>query len=162
MKQLLAGFALLLLVACAVSTVVPRAAVDPAALATELSRLPGAAVSREPLRFSYPGEVLFGRGAVLPMPGGIGLLDPLAEFFLRHPGPAWQVELRVQTEHGHDYDQSLAEKRSELLATYLLHKGVDLSRLFFQPEAAAGQPLVFTLKQPSATAKPEEKSGEKR
>ncbi len=115
-------------------------------LREQLKNLPGAALQQEPLGFSYPDQVMFGKGAVLPLPGGPKLLDPLAEMLKQNPELAWQVAVRAKTEHGQSYDQALAEKRSELLATYLLSKGAELGKLDFQPDAAVGDPLVFTLK----------------
>lgn len=153
MKKVVAGILLLLLMACATSA--PRVVkYDREALLAQLAQLPGVAVlAGEGVQFSYPAESMFGVGAVLPLPGGTGLLDPLAEFFLRNPGLPWSVDVRVKTDHGVDYDQMLAEKRSELLATYLLSKGVTLTDLYFQPAAASEQALIFTPKLPSPMAK---------
>ena len=147
MNRLVLGI-LLLLTACAASG--PQAVkLDPAQLQAQLERLPGARVSSlEPLRFSYPDQTMFGAGAVLPLPGGTALLDPLADFIRRNPSLDWRVDLQVETAYGTAYDQNLAEKRSELLATYLLSKGASLQKLHFHPEAAAGPPLIFTLTPP--------------
>ena len=96
---------------------------------------------------------MYASGAVLPLPGGTSLLDPLAAFFQRNPGLSWRVDVKAATVHGSAYDQNLAEKRSELLATYLLSKGVALAELDFIPEAGPGQPLVFTLTSSQQAAK---------
>jgi outer membrane protein OmpA-like peptidoglycan-associated protein len=143
MRYLLAGL-LLLLVSCAP----PKSSkpIDRETLLPQLSQLPGVVASAtEPLSFGYPEQVMFGSRAVLPMPGGPQLLNPLAQFLKQHPQTLWQVDLRVQTIYGAEYDQTLAEKRSELLASYLLSKGVNLQSLYFQPSFADGDPLVFTL-----------------
>lgn len=143
MRYLLAGL-LLLLLSCAP----PKSAkqVDGGTLLPQLSQLPGVVVaSAEPLSFSYPEQVMFGTHAVLPMPGGPKLLNPLAQFLKQHPQLPWQVDIRVQTIYGAEYDQLLAEKRGELLASYLLSKGVTLQSLYFQPSVTDGDPLVFTL-----------------
>ena len=153
MKRLLAGLLLLLLSACAAANGPRPVAVDAESLVAQIRQLPGAVLRENPLQFSYPEQAMFGVGAVLPLPGGTGTLNPLADFFLRNAGLVWQVEVPVQTEHGSEYDQALAEKRSELLASYLLYKKVDLSTLHFQPEAAAGEPLVFTLQTPITDGK---------
>ncbi len=150
MKYLLAGL-LLLLASCAPPKSARQTAVDQ--LLPQLSQLPGAVVAAtEPPSFSYPDQVMFGSYAVLPMPGGPKLLNPLAVFLKQHPQLRWQVDVRAQTGYGVEYDQSLAEKRSELLATYLLSKGVALQGLYFQPAAASGDQLVFTLKPDEATS----------
>ncbi len=139
----------LLLAACAPAPSSPPQAapqqVDLAGVRQQLARLPGAEVQEQPLAFSYPGQVLFGDGAVLPMPGGPKLLDPLAAFLKQNRQLVWQVEVRAETEQGPAYDQTLAEKRSELLASYLLSKGAELKNLHFQPEASAGAPLSLLL-----------------
>lgn len=150
MQYLLAGL-LLLLVSCAPATTVRQAnsekQVNSEKLLVPLSQLPGVVASAtEPLSFSYPEQVMFGTHAVLPMPGGPKLVNPLAQFLKQNPQLSWQVDIRVRTIYGVAYDQALAEKRSELLASYLLSKGVNLQNLHFQPTAAAGDQLVFTLK----------------
>jgi len=142
-KHLLLGL-WLLLAACAPPKPAKQITVE--SLLPQLQRLPGAVVTVTPPSFSYPEQVMFGSYAVLPMPGGPKLLNPLAGLLKRNPQLLWQVDVRVQTEYGDDYDQALAEKRSELLASYLLSKGVALQGLYFQPAAAAGDQLVFTLK----------------
>ena len=148
MNRLIVIIVLLLLTACAGTR--PQAVkIDHSTVLSQLEQLPGVQLETvEPVQFSYPAQTLFGAGAVLPLPGGTAILDPLAVFFQRNPGLKWRVSVQVQTAYGTTYDQHLAEKRSELLATYLLSKGVSLEDLQFHPEAAAGQPLVFTLTLP--------------
>lgn len=143
MRYLLLGL-LLLLGACApVKTAAPAKGES---LLPQLLQLPGAVVATAATPgFSYPDQVMFARYAVLPMPGGPKLLNPLAQFLIQNPQLSWQVEVRAQTTYGADYDQLLAEKRSELLASYLLSKGVDLHALSFQPIAGPGEQLIFTL-----------------
>ena len=135
---------LLLLGGCATSNTGP-AAYQP--LRNALTQLPGAVpTAGEIPAFGYPGQVMFGTHAVLPMPGGPKLLNPLAEFLQQNSSFDWLVDVRVQTIHGADYDQLLAEKRSELLASYLQSKGVNLYKLHFQPSTDDGDQLVFTVK----------------
>lgn len=154
MRKILAGLILTLLLSCATSGGPRPVVFDRATIITQLSTLPGAVVQSDGvLQFSYPEQALFGAGAVLPLPGGSKLLDPLAAFFLRHPGLLWQVDIQVGTGYGTAYDQALAEKRSELLATYLLSKGVDLAGLQFQPAATKEESLVFILNLPQKAAK---------
>lgn len=154
MRTFVVGMLFLLLAGCAAG-VAPVKEVDRGSLLEQLALLPGAAIENgEPLQFGYPGAALFGSAAVLPLPGGTGVLDPLADFFLRFPELSWDVEVRARTAYGEDYDQNLAEKRSELLATYLLSRGVNLQRLYFSPLAGEGEPLIFTLQQPSTLAEP--------
>ncbi len=152
MRTFVAGLMVLFLVACTPASA-PRAVTLVAVnLVQQLETLPGAVVTKDPLQFSYPDQSLFGAGAVLPLPGGTKVLDPLADFFLSNPGLNWLVDVRVWTGYGVDYDQTLAEKRSELLATYLLSKGVALDGIHFQPAAAERESLLFTLTSPSDTA----------
>lgn len=153
MNRVVVGILLLLLSACAASGPQP-VKFDRELLLVQLTTLPGVQITADrPVQFSYPAQSMFGTGAVLPLPGGVRLLDPLASFFQRNPGLSWRVDVQVQTEYGIDYDQSLAEKRSELLASYLLSKGVPLEDLTFHPEAADGPPLVFTLNLPQQAVK---------
>lgn len=153
MKWFVIAFVVLLLISCVpLEGARPRQA-DQEAIAAQLDRLPGVLVQRQNgLQFSYPEQSMFGAGAVLPLPGGTGLLDPLAEFLLRNAGLVWQVDVQAHTGHGAVYDQTLAEKRSELLASYLLSKGVELNFLNFQPTAAEEDLLIFTLLQPQEAA----------
>ncbi len=144
---------MVLLVGCVPQpTKKPEAKIDVTTMTQQLIQLPGVSIpTGQPISFSYPEQVMFGTGAVLPMPGGPKLLEPLAEFLKQNPGAKWDVVVRAQTIHGVEYDQALAEKRSELLASYLLSKGVELGRLSFQPDTADGDPLVFTLSLPTRT-----------
>jgi len=146
-------FAALLLLSACTATAPSNVISDSVPLLEQLAALPGARVDvEEPLRFSYPEQTMFAAAAVLPLPGGLAMLDPLAAFLRRNPGLNWRVDVRVTTAHGSDYDQNLAEKRSELLATYLLSREVALADLNFHPEAGSGQPLEFTLTEPRPAA----------
>ena len=148
--RFLLAILLLLLVSCAPPKSATQSNRDN--LLPQVSQLPGAVVANgEPLSFGYPAQVMFGTHAVLPMPGGPKLLNPLAEFLKQNPQVPWLVDVRVQTIYGDEYDQALSEKRSELLANYLLSKGVDLHNLYFQPSSSEGDQLVFTLKKTAAT-----------
>ncbi|KIH77798.1 hypothetical protein SAMN05660860_01305 [Geoalkalibacter ferrihydriticus] len=143
-----------LLTACAAplpdAPVVAPPAASPAALTSALAALPGAELlDTDEIGIRYPGEVLFSSGAVLPLPGGVGLLDPLARFLVDYPGNRWALKVRAETEFGEEYDQRLAEGRAELLKRYLLRRGVAPGQLDWQIEAGAGAPLeVLSLDPP--------------
>ncbi len=121
-------------------------ALSHAELRQELARLPGAEVSEgEPLRVSYPAGVLFGEFALLPMPGGSGMVDALARV-LRNSGLSWQLKLRAATGEGEEYDRQLAAERARVLLTYLKGAGVDPRKISLVSLAEAGSPLELTLK----------------
>lgn len=153
-RYLLLGVICLTLAACAPAP--GGSAKMPAAadLQRQLQALPGAEIIAGPeeLAFRYPQQRMFGPGAVLPLPGGSALLDPLADFLKKHPQSSWRVDLPVQSGYGSDYDLALAEKRGELLASYLLSEGVELQRLSFQPRVGPGEPLTFVLLPPQPAA----------
>lgn len=144
---------LLLLPACAPTPVLPPAppaplppALDGASLRLEAAALPGVSVADgEPLRLSYPGEVLFAAGAALPLPGGTALLDPLAAFLLAHPEARWTGTVRAGTGISPEYDAALAKKRQELLEAFFRNKGIAGDRLKLDVETAEGAPLELVL-----------------
>lgn len=146
MKPCIIALLLVLLAACAAPR--PKAppvfqptVAAPEALQSALAALPGAEALDGEIGIRYPGEVLFAAGAVLPLPGGLKLLDPLAEVLLAHPGNAWTLRVRAATVHGRDYDLELAEGRATLLQRFLARRGVAAERLEWQVEADAGAPL---------------------
>lgn len=113
-------------------------------LAAELVALPGATLSAEtPPVISYPEELLFGPGAVMPLVGSQAILDPLAEMLKSQPGWRWEATVRAVTSYGDGYDQQLAEGRARLLEKYLTARGVASATLEFKALAGAGNPFAL-------------------
>ncbi len=140
----LAGGMFLLLSACA-----PPPAEVPELPAEKLQTLPGALVSDDGLVISYPGNVLFANGSVLPLPGGMTLLDPLVALLIEQRDYRAEVTVR-SSGHGVEYDRQLAEKRAELLERICRNRGLEESRVQFTAAAGGGPPLEITL-QPSSS-----------
>lgn len=145
----------LLLAACVPASPPPPAApvVTPEALRAELrqqlAELPGAVLSEEPaLELSYPGEVLFFRGAVLPLPGGLELLEPLARAVAAHPDWHWRAVVRADTRVSPEYDIALARKRAELLGNFFRGRGLSPDRLEIFAEAGDDAPLQLSATAP--------------
>jgi len=136
----------------------PSAASEaPSQAVTELAQwlkgfeaLPGATLATVEGRpaLYYAGETLFAQGAVLPLPGGGALLDPLAEAMRSTPGGRWQVKVAAHSGEGPAYDQRLAAKRGELLMIYLTRRGVERERLEVVVDLAAEAPVTLVF-QPS-------------
>lgn len=114
----------------------------------ELAALPGAVVAADGLSLSYPGEVLFGAGAVLPLPGGMRLLAPLAEWMLQTPELSGTVTVRAMASDP-AYAQKLASTRRELLEKLLQGRGLTGDRLQWQVETGDGPPLEIHFQLPS-------------
>ncbi len=145
----------LLLTACAASQVTKKVdsgamvvspVVDAQALA-ELRNaavaLPGAEVGAdEPLTIRYPGQVIFSKGAALPL-AGVGVLDPLVAFLVGHSASRWQGTVRAASGVSPEYDQQLAQKRAELLGRYFESRGLSADRLTLK--AASGSGPAFEL-----------------
>lgn len=125
-----------------------RAALE-ATLAEKLKTLPGA-VATAPLAVEYPEEVLFAKGAVLPLPGGVEVLAPLAAVLHEGEGVHWRGVVRAATGVSAEYDRALAEKRAELLLRYLRGQGVSEERLTLTVEPGAGAPLSVALQPPAS------------
>jgi hypothetical protein len=129
----------------------------------ELSRqavadaLPGAVVSEDGLQISYPDNSLFAEGSVLPLPGGMAVLEPLVN--LLNNNRQFKVAVMVRS-NGHDeeYDKLLATKRMHLLETIFINRGLEKERLQMSVVTGAGAPLELALQPLSA----ERSSGEKR
>ncbi len=143
----------LLLAACATSPPVlpearPLAPLGSEALRRQLSALPGAEIGPdEPLTIRYPGEVLFAKGAALPLPGGSELLDPLVGLLASQAGAKWRAMVRAEAGGPADYDGVLARHRAAVLERYFQAKGVDGRQVVFQVEAGEGPPLEL-VRQP--------------
>jgi len=142
-----------LLSACAVGTsgtsVQPNGGEPPALSHAQLRRtlaaLPGAQVPEtEPLRVLFPAGSLFARGSVLPMPGGTGLLDGLADLLKKSQLP-WQLTLRATSGEGTEYDKGLAASRVEVLKTYFKDVGLNPRKLRFKSAAEEGALLEMQL-----------------
>jgi outer membrane protein OmpA-like peptidoglycan-associated protein len=104
------------------------------------------------LAVDYPGDVLFARGAVLPLPGGVEMLAPLAAVLREGEGLRWQGVVRAETGVSAEYDQALAAKRAELLLRYLRGQGVTEERLTLTVVPGAGAPLSLALQPAAARA----------
>lgn len=138
---------LLLLALCScVPGAPPAPPLDIPALSAAAAALPGVRIdSVDPLSLSYPDEVLFARGAALPLPGGPALLNPLASLLAAHPRGRWKGTVRSAGGVSPDYDLALAEKRRELLERYLRLRGVPADLVTLAAVAAEGPPLELWL-----------------
>jgi hypothetical protein len=143
----------LLLSGCVATTdpTVPR--LDVNALQQQLLALPGAAVDLETLALSYPGEVLFASGSVLPLPGGMELLGPLMRWMLQDEAIYGEALVR-SSGHTTDYDRTLAEKRLELLVLLFENSGVTADKLKLIVDDSVGAPLEirFQLRSPATSS----------
>jgi hypothetical protein len=119
--------------------------VDRIALQQQLLTLPGAEVDLETLTVSYPGEVLFATGSVLPFPGGMEVLSPLASWILQTDAIYAEGSVR-SSGHTIDYDRTLAEKRLELLQALFKNRGVTPDRLKLSVDGSAGAALEIHLR----------------
>lgn len=116
-----------------------------AALEQRLAALPGAVVSaQDQLTISYPGEVLFFKGAVLPLPGGEEMLAPLATLIRDYPEYDWTGVVQAETGVSAEYDLALATKRGELLGRYFQARGVTAGVPTLRAVGGAGAPLTLT------------------
>lgn len=122
-----------------------------AVVAARLQELPGVVMTGK-LAADYPGEVLFARGAVLPLPGGVEMLAPLAAVLREGEGLRWQGVVRAETGVSAEYDQALAAKRAELLLRYLRGQGVTEERLTLTVVPGPGAPLSLALQPAAARA----------
>ena len=139
-------FGFLLLSACAQNAGGPGKGTPMNAqlLRNELAAIPGAVVTEEPLRVRFPVGALFAQQALLPMPGGVEVLDPLAAV-LQKSQRNWLLKLRASTGEGAEYDAKLAAERAVVLKTYLTAAGVRPESLEFTSVAEPGDPLELHL-----------------
>lgn len=139
----------LFLVGCAQMAPAPQEpeVVDMQQLQARLAQLPGAEMvaGEEPLKVRYPAGSLFTVDSVLPLPGGVGLLSPLADVLKDYPDLQWQVGVSAATERGDDFNRSLAQKRLELVRRYFNKRGLDASGDNFSVDLAAEAPLILSL-----------------
>ena len=90
--------------------------------------LPGAVVSDDGLQISYPGNALFAEGSVLPLPGGMQVLEPLVT--LLNSNRQYNVVATVRSRgHDEEYDQLLASKRRDILEAIFRNRGISEERL---------------------------------
>jgi hypothetical protein len=140
---------MVLLAGCVTTTdpAVSRVTVD--TLQQQLLTLPGAVVDLETLTVSYPDEVLFASGAVLPLPGGMEVLAPLMSWILQDNEIYGEAKVR-SSGHTVDYDRILAEKRLELLELLFKNRGVTSDRLKLIIDESEGAPLEIRFQLRSA------------
>jgi len=138
---------LMLLSACAPTAAGPGKTppMNAQLLRDELAELSGVILTEEPLLVRFPVGTLFAEEALLPMPGGVEVLDPLAAI-LRKSNQSWLIKVRAATGEGAEYDARLASERAGILKTYLVAAGVDPESLEFTSLAEAGDPLEMRLK----------------
>jgi len=123
---------------------------SPTELQQRMAEIPGGAVVGVPGRVElrFANGTLFEREAVLPLPGGKAVLDPLAALLRDYPQAAWQLEVAADTEHGVDYNRRLAEKRSELLQKYLQRRGVATGSVEVVTGVGREEPVVVVYPLP--------------
>lgn len=104
---------------------------------------------------AYRHGELFAPIAVLPLPGGTEVLEPLAELLKEFSGQRWQFLVAARTEQGRDYDVRLAQQRQVLLERFMRKSGVDLQNIEFLVDEASDVPLrvvaVETSQESSST-----------
>ena len=144
---------LFLLSGCVASTGPVSVRLDVNALHQQLLALPAAEVDLETLTVSYPGEVLFASGSVLPLPGGMEVLDPLMSWMLQDESIYGEASIR-SSGHTVEYDRTLAEKRLELLTLLFKNRGVTAEKLELIIDENAGAPLEiqFKLRRPATSS----------
>lgn len=150
-----AAVLLLFFAACAVPTVKESVPEKPP-FSEVVATLPQAVVSADGLNISYPDERLFASGAILPLAGGMEVLDPLITLLQRYPERGYVAVVR-SSGHADDYDRLLAGKRLELLERIFRNRGIKASRLVLKIAEGPGAPLELQF-QPES---PASSSGEK-
>jgi len=120
-------------------------------LEQRLAAVPGGTVARQPdrLELRFADGTLFAHDAVLPLPGGKSVLDPLAALLRDYPQVPWRLVVAAATDHGEDYNRHLAEKRSELLQKYLQRHGVAPGSVEMVPDVGHEQPVTLVYPLPS-------------
>ena len=137
---------------CAIPSAQPLTPAGPSALSPEAIRqqmllLPGASErSAAEGGIEYPEGVLFAREAVLPLPGGVKVLDPLVRMIKGAPGEEWVFEVAADTGQGKEHDQRLAEQRIVLLRRYLERLTLNTETITFRIAEGQQAPLsVYML-----------------
>ncbi len=143
---------LLLLTACAT----PPGEAPIETVGEQVPLLPGAMVSADGLQISYPDNTLFAEGSVLPLPGGMSVLDPLIDFLMTNRDFTVAGIVR-SAGHDPDYDRLLAGKRRDILGAIFQNRGIEEQRLQLVTATGSGPPLELTLQLPGSSSS----SGEK-
>ncbi|NIQ96569.1 MAG: hypothetical protein GWN87_22025, partial [Desulfuromonadales bacterium] len=118
--NLLKIFCLLLVVQLAACAAPPKQ--DPLEAIREVGpELPGATISADGMQISYPDNSLFAEGSVLPLPGGMAILDPLIDFLMAKPELTIAGTVR-SAGHKEDYDRLLAARRLEILTAIFTNR----------------------------------------
>jgi len=139
-SKILALFLLSLLAGCVAANGPTETHTDVDLLQKQLLVLPGAVVDLSTLTLTYPDEVLFASGSVLPFPGGMEVVAPLISWMLQDAEIFGEATVR-SSGHTIDYDRTLAEKRLELLERLFKNRGVGSNRLKLSIDESAGAPL---------------------
>jgi len=119
----------------------PKAPVKaPITYRQEIKRLPGTTLGHDGLQAFYAEGGLFAAGAVLPMPGGMEMLQPLIDWL--HANQTLSVAAIVRAD-GADKAaaQQLAETRKQLLERVFANRGLTGERIEWTVEVGAGAPL---------------------
>ena len=148
--------ALIFLAACTILPQQDSPEVFRQKLQGQLVNLPGAVISADGLTISYPAENLFAVGAVLPMPGGMEVLDPLLELLLQNSQVRGIGTVR-SAGNSAEYDQLLATQRMELLLRIFRNRGLTEERLQLTAEVGPGAPLAIELQPVSSDNSADEK-----
>ena len=115
-----------------------------------MPELPGATVSTDGMQISYPGENLFSEGSVLPLPGGMTVLDPLIDFLLANPELTIAGTVR-SAGHNEEYDRLLVGRRLDILTAIFTNRGIEDKRLQLVLATGDGAPLEIKLQLPDAS-----------
>lgn len=106
----------------------------------EIKRLPGATFGNDGLQALYPGEALFGQGAVLPFPGGMETLQPLIDWL--HANKLLTAVATVRADNPDKaYALELATTRMQLLERMFTNRGLSGERIEWKAEVGAGAAL---------------------
>ena len=114
-----------------------------------LPELPGAKVSADGMQISYPDDSLFAEGSVLPLPGGMSVLDPLIDFLLANPELTITGTVR-SAGHNEEYDRLLVGRRLEILTAVFTNRGIEDNRLQLVMATGDGAPLEIMLQLPDS------------
>jgi len=119
----------------------PKAPVKaPITYRQEIKRLPGATLGHDGLQALYAEGGLFAAGAVLPMPGGMEMLQPLIDWL--HANRTLAVVAIVRADEADQKAaQQLAETRKQLLKRVFANRGLTSERIEWRVEVGTGAPL---------------------
>ncbi len=139
-RLLFAGITLGTLCACAAQPGTTTVAKVPS---IQVEKLPCAEVGgTDAVMISYPAEIIYRNGAVLPKETGLACLGTLADWLNGTSQSRWQVT--VAGEDGHGFDPlELAGKRQELLQRFFFRKGLELTDWQWQTVSGQSEQLQF-------------------